>query len=302
MTVCVIGGAGFVGNRTLKRVPGRVRALAHRRALHPAAGMEIVEGDAADRTALERLLEPGAVVLNFAYDAERAEKLGESLGAACAARRVRRLVQVSTASVYGAAPGALIDEDTPCVPLTPYERAKHAVEGILERHAAGRFELVVLRPTAVFGPGGRNLETLAIRVRRQPWPLRYLRACIMGRRHMHAVDVECVAAAALFAAALPLAARVERFVVSQDDEPGNDYASIEAFFVRRFGAARFPIPPLRVPAPVLGAALRLAGRSDVEPRRRYSSARLAGRGFAAPRPFDAGLDEYADWVEQHARS
>src|SRR6185312_1779779 len=110
-----------------------------------------------DSAALERLLEPGAVVLNFAYQAGAAEKLAEALGVACAARKVRRLVHVSTVSVYGAVRGEHVDEGTPCAPRTPYELEKHAAEEILERHARGRFELVILRPTAVFGPGGRNL-------------------------------------------------------------------------------------------------------------------------------------------------
>jgi nucleoside-diphosphate-sugar epimerase len=295
MSLCLIGGSGFVGSRALALAKGPVRTLAHRRPLPDA-----VQGDAADPAALERLLEPGSVVLNFAYQAGAAERLAEALGAACAVRKVRRLVHVSTVSVYGAAPGRVIDEDTPCEPRMPYEREKHAAEQILERHARGRFELVVLRPAAVFGPGGRNLETLARRVLRQPWPLRYARACLMGRRRMHAVDVELVAAAAQFAAQVPLPGGVARFIVSQDEELANDYAAIEAFFAWRF-RRRNPLPPLALPAGLLAAGLRLAGRSDAEPQRRYSSARLLGSGFRPPRPFAAALEEYAAWIESRAR-
>jgi nucleoside-diphosphate-sugar epimerase len=210
-------------------------------------------------------------------------------------------VHASTCSVYGRASGELIGEETPCAPASAYDRTKHAVEGILQRHAQGRYELVILRPTAVFGPGGRNLESLAHRVLRQSWPRRYLRACAMDRRHMHTVDVECVAGAAVFAAAAPLKQPLERFIVSQDDEPGNDYASIEEFFVRRFGATRYPLSPLPLPVPLMRWALRLAGRSDAEPHRLYSAAKLAQRGFMRPRPFGAALEEYAGWIERHAR-
>jgi nucleoside-diphosphate-sugar epimerase len=299
MTLCLIGASGFVGRRVLERSNGPVRALLHR---NPVDAAHVVTGNATERASLDRLLEPGSVAINAAYAAGQAERLAEELGAACAARGVRRLVHLSTVSVYGAAPGRIVDEDTPCVPRTPYEREKHAAEAILERHAAGRFELVLLRPAAVFGPGGRNLETLALRVRREPWPRRYLRACAMGQRRMHAVDVDCVAHAALYATAMPLRAPAETFVVSQDEEPGNDYAAIEDYFVRRFAAAPYPVPLLPVPPAVLGTMLRLAGRSDAEPNRRYSAARLASRGFRAPRSFAAGLEEYAAWMEQRARS
>ncbi len=296
--VCILGASGFVGGRALEHARRRgqgVRALAHRRPL--PQGVEAVQGDAGDSAALDRLLARESVVLNFVHGGE---PLAEALAEACVRRGVRRLVHVSTCSVYGAAPGERVDEATACAPVAAYERSKHAVEGILERKA-GRCELAILRPTAVFGPGGRNLETLALRVLRQPWPWRYLRACAMGRRRMHAVDVECVAAAALYLAAAPLREPGERFIISQDDEPDNNYAALEAFFVRRFGAARYPLPPVSPPGPALRWALRAAGRSDVEPQRTYSAARLEQRGFRPPRPFAAALDEYADWIRSHAR-
>lgn len=272
-----------------------MRALAHRRTLD-SRGIEVVHGDAADPAALAQLIPAGSVVLNFVHGAEA---LAHALAKACARRGVRRLVHVSTCSVYGIAPGERVDEDTPCRPATSYERGKYAVEAILERDAG--CPLVTLRPTAVFGPGGRNLETLALRVLRQPWPLRYLRACAMGRRRMHAVDVDCVAAAALFLAAARLEAQSERFIVAQDEESDNNYASLEAFFVRRFGAARYPLPPLSPPRGIQRWALRAAGRSNVEPLRMYSAAKLARRGFTPPRGFAAALEEYADWLRDYAR-
>jgi nucleoside-diphosphate-sugar epimerase len=298
--LCILGASGFVGNRTLERARRegrRIRALAHRRPL-AAHGVDVVQGDAGDAAVLDRLLEPQAVVLNFAYGGEASgEALAAALSQACGRRGVRRLVHVSTCSVYGGAAGEVVNEETPCAPVTPYERAKHQIEAILER-GAGRYELAVLRPTAVFGPGGRNLETLALRVRQQRWPLRYLRACAMGRRRMHVVDVDYVAAAVLFLGTAPLERPAERFIVSQDDEPLNDYASLEAYFVVRFGARPYPFAPLTPPAPTLRFALRLAGRNDVEPNRRYSARRLLSHGFRSPRAFAAALEEYAAWIEQ----
>jgi len=303
-SLCILGASGFVGGRALglaRRTGQRVRALAHRRAVSQP-GIEVVQGDAADGATLDGFLEPQAVVLNFAYGGEQSgERLAEALAAACARRGVRRLVHVSTCSVYGNARGERVDEETACSPVGAYERVKHAVERILE-DKAGRYELAILRPTAVFGAGGRNLETLAERVLLQPWPRRYLRACAMGRRRMHAIDVECVAAAALFLTTIALGDLIERFIVSQDDEPDNNYADLEAFFVGHFGAARYPLPVLSPPRAMLRWALRAAGRSDVEPQRRYSAAKLAQRGYRPPRAFAAALEEYAGWIRQHARS
>lgn len=306
-TLCILGASGFIGGRALWRARSsgawKVRALAHRRPMQDTASAEIVQGDATDTGCLDRLLEPGAVALNFAYAPDGAgERIAHALSAACARRGVLRLVHVSTCSVYGTTPGEVITEDSPCEPSTPYERSKHAIEDLLRSGASGRYELIVLRPTAVFGAGGRNLESLALRVLGQSWPRRYLRACAMGRRRMHAIDVDCVAAAALFLASTPMRAPVEAFIVSQDDEPMNDYQSLEAFFVRRFGMASYPLRPLSVPPRLLSIALRLAGRSVTDPCRSYIAAKLAGRGFRPPRSFAEGLEEYAAWFgKAHAR-
>lgn len=296
-TVCILGAAGFLGARTLRRFGGNeVRVLAHRRSVRSS---HAVEGSAGDAAALDRLLAPGCVVLNFVYGgANEARRIAEALAAACARRGARRLVHVSTIDVYGAAQGELIDERSPCEPRTDYQRAKHDCEAIVAAAAGSSFELVILRPAAVFGPGGANLESLARRVLRQSWLRRYPRACAMGRRRMHAVDVEHVAAAVQWAVSAPLAEPAERFIVAQDEEPGNDYASLEAYFARRFGRSGYPVPPLALPAGAQRLALRLAGRSVVEPQRRYSSAKLAARGFRGPRPFAEALEEYAASLER----
>jgi nucleoside-diphosphate-sugar epimerase len=299
-TVCILGAAGFVGARALRRFTAggcRVRVLAHRREV--PANVDIVRGAADDAGALERALVPDCVVLNFVYGgADDARRIAQAIGAACARRKVRRLVHISSIDVYGATPGTLIDERSPCQPETEYQRAKHACEEIVAAAARSAYELVILRPAAVFGPGGRNLESLALRTLGDAWPRRYLRACVMGRRRMHVVDVECVAAAAQWAASAPLAEAGERFIVSQDDEPQNEYAALEAFFAERFGRSRYPLPPVPLPGGLHRLALRLAGRSDAEPRRRYSGAKLAARGFAGPRPMAEALDEYAAWIRQ----
>jgi nucleoside-diphosphate-sugar epimerase len=307
-SICLVGGSGFIGDRTLRRALGSptvaLRALVHRKALAaPAAAVETVQGDAADPARLAALLQPGATVLNFAYGGDGSgEQLARSLADACAVRRIRRLVHVSSCSVYGRTRGELIDEDSLCAPATAYERAKLAAEEILVAGALGKFELAILRPSAVFGAGGKNLESLAMRVLHKSWPSRYLRASAMGRRGMHAVDVEWVAAAALHVASASMTSSVERFLVSQDDEPLNNYQDIEAFLAQRFGAKPYPVKPAALPAGLLGMALRAAGRSDVEPQRRYSSAKLLRSGFSRPRGFAEALEEYASWIERRERN
>lgn len=298
-TCCIVGASGFIGRRTLVRLRSahpstQLRVLEHRTAVAAQPGTTLVRGDAADPASLEELIVQHSVIVNFAFGGEsEAGPMAHALAAASAKRGAKRIVHLSSCSVYGTTRGGTIDEESPCAPATGYERAKHEAEIILSAAARHGCEVILLRPTAVFGPGGRNLESLVRRVQRSGRAARYLRACAMGRRRMNAVDVECVAAAVQWLASAPMMSPIERFIVSQDDEPGNDYASVEAFFAGRFGIAPYPFPPLAIPPRLFSLVLGLAGRSVTDPERRYSAAKLAGRGFRAPRSFEDALREYA---------
>jgi nucleoside-diphosphate-sugar epimerase len=243
-----------------------------------------------------------STVLNLAYPGDSdALRHAEALAAACRRAGVERLIHVSSCSVYGATPGMLVDEGSACVPRTRYERVKHAVEQLLYGQIPPACELVIVRPTAVFGPHGRNLESLARRVLLQGRLPRYVRACVMGRRCMNAVDVEGVAQALVMLASAKLGSRHEIFIISDDDYEGNDYRSIEDFFISRFSRPAYPVPVASLPAGMLRIALRAARRSNSEPYRRYSCAKLLSSGFRKPRPFRKALAEYAAWLQERVQ-
>lgn len=306
--VCILGGSGFVGDRLMSRLARRplqqVRALRHSRDIAVLPGTSIVRGSVHDARALEQLLCPGAVVVNMVNFGDRTESARTgalTLATACAEARIARLVHVSTAVVVGDAPTGDIDEYTPCNPGTPYEHAKLSTENSLREGAEGTFELVILRPTAVFGPGGRNLITLVRRLQSGSRTLRYLRACIMGRRCMNVVDVEAVAAAIEFLALFPHKFDEQIFIVSDDDEPTNNYLDLERALARRMRVPGYPFPVFALPSWMLRSVLRMTGRPSRDPDRRYSWARLRGLGFEKPRPFDAALEEFAASISETSR-
>lgn len=91
---------------------------------------------------------------------------------ACHANTVKRLVHLSTPSLYFAFRDRLgIREDEPLpAPVNEYARSKAQAETRV--HAAGLSEAVILRPRAVFGPWDGTLMPRLLRVmRRGPIPL-----------------------------------------------------------------------------------------------------------------------------------
>jgi UDP-glucose 4-epimerase len=184
MKTIIFGGTGFVGLNVAEALLGRGHdvTLYDRAELPPSARrsladygarLKAVQGDITDADAIDALIADGvdAIVLGAAITA------GDELERASTARvleinvmaqipillaairhGVRRVVNLSSASAYGAAGGRVevLDEETPCDPVSFYAISKFTSERSVARHAelfGGDF--LSVRLSALFGPWER---------------------------------------------------------------------------------------------------------------------------------------------------
>jgi len=197
------------------RLRGLFRRDDERAGLWRARGHEVVIGSLSDEAALERLVAGADAVLHLAarrgkddLTASRSVNVEASvlLARTAAAAGVGRLVYVSTISVYAetVAPDGLITEEvtpTGIERLNAYSRTKYEGECALrELSEAGEAPgLTVVRPTNVYGPGGRAwvLDWVA-RLRRLP-------VVPGGNAEIDVIHVDDVARGLLLAASAPSA-------------------------------------------------------------------------------------------------
>lgn len=171
----VTGATGFTGGhlaRSLARAGDSVRVLvrdAARAETLAAEGIEVVTGDLTDAASLARACEGCDIVYNIAalyreaglpaaaYRAVNADAVVTLLAAAAAAG-ARRVVHCSTVGVHGDIDRPPANEDAPLAPGDIYQETKLLGEQ-LGREAAARHgvELVIARPTGIYGPGDRRL-------------------------------------------------------------------------------------------------------------------------------------------------
>lgn len=261
--------------------------------------VEIFEGDLGDPASLNGFLVPGCTVVNLVYlwDAgeERNVACTHNLLAACKAAKVARLIHCSTAAVSGRVPDDLVGEETPCRPVTEYGRTKLRIEQDIVDSARGVLDAVILRPTAVFGTGGEPLRKLAADITCGKRWKNHLKSSLFGKRRMNLVHVANVVAAIVFLIRYPEPFGGGTFIVSDDDDPKNNFADVEQFLMDALGVKRYRLPRLPLPLTVLKGLLVLLGRNNVNPRCDFDPGKLRRLGFRSPVSLQEGLAEYADW-------
>jgi nucleoside-diphosphate-sugar epimerase len=166
-----------------------------------------------------------------------------ALIAACRARGVRRVVNLSTIKVYGETPAGAIDEDTPVAPESPYAATKLEAEQLLRAAAAdGGPEHLSLRLCPVFGVGDKgNVRTMIVAIARRRFAVPGA-----GDNRKSLVHVDTVAELALAAC---LSRSQGALVIADHDVPS--IGQLSDLIARALGRRK----PPRIPSPLLfGAA------------------------------------------------
>jgi nucleoside-diphosphate-sugar epimerase len=243
------------------------------------------------------LIEPGCQFVNLVYARGKSEDENlmavRRLADACRLQGARRLIHCSTAVVAGRVRDDLITEQTACEPVTPYEKNKWNIESILLKEKQGNPEVIVLRPTAVFGTGGHNLVGLIENLLQRPRLYNYLKSCLYDRRAMNMVSVHTLVEAIIFFVMSVRSFHREVFIVSDDEYPENNFRAIERQLMSILKVSDYRRKRMVLPPYFLAVLLLLSGRSCTNPQRRYSCKKLLGCGFRKGRSFTADLTDFA---------
>ncbi len=305
--LAVIGGAGFIGTRLVRRLlrAGReVRILDIRPSREFASLTTRV--DVCDRPALRRALEGAGAIVNLA--AEHADDVrpvsryyevnvggAENICAVAEQHGIERILFTSTVAVYGFSE-AEVDEEGPLRPFNHYGRSKLQAEQVFARwQAAGPARtLVTVRPTVVFGEDNRgNVYNLLRQISSGHFVM-----VGAGRNRKSMAYVENVAAFLEHVLKLPPGQHCFNYA----DKPDFDMNGLISLVRAALGRHR---PPLRIPYPLgllagymFDAASRVTGIqtpvSAIRVRKfcantRFAAERMRQTGFVPPVPLEEGL-------------
>jgi nucleoside-diphosphate-sugar epimerase len=160
---------------------------------------------------------------------------------AAKARRVRKVVFISSSGVYGIPRTPLVHEDThPTEPLGAYGRSKLEAEGLCRRALDDGLDVSMLRPMSLFGDGMTGVFVLLF-----DWVRRGRRVFLLGngRNRVQMVSADDVARAAVLAATTPGTAGLIANIGSDPLRVPTVRAQVEALIRQAGTASRVtPIP------------------------------------------------------------
>jgi nucleoside-diphosphate-sugar epimerase len=188
MRILVTGSTGFLGSHATVALLALGHAVtatgrnAEAGAKLSRRGADFRPADLGDARAMDALIaEADAVVhcggLSSAWGrvvAFQAANVGGTkiVVDACERHRIRRLVHISTPSVYFDFRhhlGLCEDAPLPQTPVNAYAASKRAAEDIVAKAASRGLDAVILRPRGIFGPGDSALLPRLLRVARRGW-------------------------------------------------------------------------------------------------------------------------------------
>jgi UDP-glucose 4-epimerase len=276
--VALTGATGFIGQYLLAELPKRgyrIRVLLRRPSEVPPGASSAVIGDIASPQNMSAALRDADAVIHSAGLAHAMSGRPEDdyrtinteatirLGRAAERAGIRRFVFLSSIRAQsGASAEGVLTEDAAAAPTDAYGRSKLDAEQGL---AALGLDWVALRPVLVYGPGVKGNMAALLKLARSPMPLPL--GGLRAKRSLLSLDNLVSATDAVLRAEGPL----RRPYIVADPEPVTVAEMVAAL---RRGLGRNPglVP---VPAALLAAAARLAGRGE-------AFERLTGSLVASP--------------------
>lgn len=271
MRVLVLGGSGYVGARLCALLQGSGWATpvcgSSRSA---AAGVESVRVDTRDAAAMRQALQGMDAVVNCV--AGNASAIGEGarvLSEAALAAGCRRLVHLSSMSVYGPVEGRVDESVATDGSLGWYGQAKCEAESHVAAFAAQGGSAVVLRPGCVAGPGS---DLWVGRIGRLLQARRLGDLGIAGDGWSNLVHVDDVCQAVLAALREEARAGVRTYNLAAPDSPRwNEYFVDLALAIGATPVPRLSSLQLRLDATLAGPPLKVA---EILAKRLFGDARF----------------------------
>lgn len=214
MRVSVTGGSGFIGSKFIELFADKFE------------GIKSLNSKSCPLDNYEKILEVTKdidVLVHTAFDHSYKNNISgiRNILKACEQNGVKKLIHISTVSVYEADAKGVLNENSPYSKLNdPYSKEKRKIEQEIEKYKNRAFDIIILQPTIVYGLGA-NWTKYAFHVCKA----KEVRLPNNGNKFCNAVHVDDVANAIYRASITSI--KFDRFLIS-----GSESISWRKFYLK----------------------------------------------------------------------
>lgn len=182
MRIAIIGGSGFIGSKFIELFGDKFDSL------------KLLNSKSCPLDNYKKILESTKdidVLINSAFDHSYKSNISgiRNILKACDQNDIKKIIHISTVSVYNPDINGKLDENSPYSKLNdPYSKEKRKIEEEIEKYKYRGFDIVILQPTIVYGLGG-NWTKYALHVCKA----KEVRLPDSGNKTCNAVHVDDVA-------------------------------------------------------------------------------------------------------------
>jgi len=170
--ILVTGGGGFIGSALVLYLVKKGEKVTvfdnfsnSEKKNDSSEGIKVIKGDITDYNSLEKAIQNHDVVIHLAAKIDVNESIlkpdetfavnvdgTENVIKACLKNKIKNIVAISSAAVYGESKKLPVSETSPLQPMSPYGQSKMQMEKILEEYAIKyRLNIINLRLFNVYG-------------------------------------------------------------------------------------------------------------------------------------------------------
>lgn len=148
MRIAVTGGSGFIGSKFIELFGDKFDSV------------KSLNSKSCPLGNYEQILDATKgidILVNTAFDHSYKSNISgiKNILKACKQNGVKKLIHISTVSVYDPDINGKLDENSPYSKLNdPYSKEKRKIEQEIEKYKNKDFDIVILQPTIVYGLGG----------------------------------------------------------------------------------------------------------------------------------------------------
>lgn len=307
-SICILGGSSFLAKEFISTFNTfKIKVVSRKRIdfYDSFNHVEMFVADTGLHGSLQNILEKNDIVINLIYDKNNFEqniKIIENILECSNKIGISKLIHLSTAAVVGEVNHCLINEDTLCNPVTDYEKNKLILENIINSHSGG-FEKIILRPTAIFGEGGRNLEKMINEILYSHSIKNLLKLFVSGNRSMNLISSKHVIKGINFIIENQTYIEKETYILSHDYDANNFYKFVFDEVASAIDCrSLFLSVPFSLSKRALYITYKLLQKNAPSTSYKFSSAKINDIGFKYNSDFLEDIREFASAINKKSNA